>query len=172
MYEITQWLQTYREGIGMTPASAITTVFGAFAFTFVASICWGKLTEDFKAAGGFMAAAIIVGTFWILNHKLPGWGIKPEMHLIEGGAADGMKAQFGMVHQAYGLAGPWIDMGCAVAVGFWVGSIVTAIKGVKTLPHVMKATLQSLPLVLVVILGGLVGGAIVGLIGYSGAAFP
>ena len=151
-----EWLSTYNETLGMTPSSVITTIFGAFCFTFTASICWGKLVEDFKSAGGFMAAAFIVGTFWVMNHKLPGWGIAPEMREIEGA-----KRQFGLIFQAHHYAGPWIDMGFAVGFGLWVGSIY---RGGKVL--------RSVPRVVTVVVGGFIGGAVVGLIGFSGAALP
>jgi hypothetical protein len=154
---LVNWLSTYHDWLGMTPAGAITTVFGAFCFTFAASICWSKLTEDFRAAGGMLAAAIIVGTFWVMNHKLPGWGIEPGMHLDE----ESVKMQYGLIFQAHHYAGPWIDMGCAVGFGLWVGSIYAGGK-----------VLRSIPRVLVVIAGGLFGGAMVGLIGFSGAILP
>ena len=73
-----QFLSTYCDAIGMPPVSAITTIFGAFCVTFVIIICWGKLVEDFGPKGGMLCAAIIVGTFWVVNHKLPGFGINPE----------------------------------------------------------------------------------------------
>ena len=159
MESLVEWLKTYNETIGMAPASVITTIFGAFCFTFAVSMCWGKLVEDFKYAGGFLAAAIIVGTFWVMNHKLPGWGIAPAMHAGE--MDETVKLQYGLMFQSFNYAGPWIDMGCAVGFGLWVGSIFA---GGKAWP--------SVPRLLAVIAGGLIGGGLVGLIGYSGAAFP
>ena len=162
MDSLVEWLSRYNETLGMPVASVITTIFGAFCFAFAASICWGKLTEDFNAAGGLMAAAIIVGTFWVLNHKLPGWGIEPGLHVIQDeGPQQGMKMQYGLVYQAHDYGGPWIDMGFAVGFGLWVGSIRAGGKAMRSLPRV-----------LIVILGGLIGGALVGLIGFSGAVLP
>lgn len=158
MSGLVEWLSTYNETIGMSPASVVTTIFGAFCFAFTASLCWSKLTEDFRAAGGLLAAAIIVGTFWVLNHKMPGWGIEPALHES---AETGRKMQYGLIHQAHDYGGPWIDMGFAVGVGLWVGSIYT---GGKVRPSVSR--------LLVVLAGGLLGGALAGLIGYSGAELP
>ena len=63
----------------MSPVSVITTIFGGFCVAFVVIICWGKLVEDFGHRR-HACAAIIVGTFWVMNHKLPGFGINPEVH--------------------------------------------------------------------------------------------
>ena len=65
-----EFLSTYSETWGMTPASVIASVFGAFAATFAVLICWPKLVKDFGAAGGILSAAFLIGTFWLLNHKL------------------------------------------------------------------------------------------------------
>jgi hypothetical protein len=156
MEYLVQWLKTSNDTIGMTPASAITTTFGAFCFAFTVCICWPKLVEDFKWAGGFIAAGIIVGTFWVMNHKLPGWGIAPAMREM----ASGDKGQFGLIHQAHNYGGPWIDMGFAAGFSLWISSI-----------HGGGRPGKSLPTLAAVILGGLVGGALVGLIGFSGAEF-
>ena len=69
-----EWLQTYNEMFGMYHAGIITTIFGAFAVTFTVLMSWPKLVKDFGPIGGFMAAALIIGTFWLVNHKLPGFG--------------------------------------------------------------------------------------------------
>ena len=76
-------------------------------------------------------------------------------------AADDVKRQYGLIFQAYHYAGPWIDMGFAVAFGLWIGSIYSGKKGGNSLPRVAA-----------VIVGGLIGGGLVGLIGMSGAALP
>ncbi|MGA3100029.1 MAG: hypothetical protein ABSF25_26550, partial [Bryobacteraceae bacterium] len=68
----------YAASIGMPPVSILTTIFGAFCVAFAVIICWGRLVEDFGPIGGMFAAAFIIGTFWVLNHKLPGFGINPE----------------------------------------------------------------------------------------------
>ena len=154
---LTIWLSTYYEQIGMTPASAITTTFGAFCFAFVVSICWGKLVEDFNWAGGFMAGAFLVGTIWVMNHKLPGWGIAPEMH----SDPEGNKLQYGLIFQSHHYGGPWIDMGFAAGFALWIGSIFS---GAKVGSSVVR--------ILAVLIGGIIGGGIVGLIGFTGAALP
>ena len=69
---MSEWLQTYNEMFGMYHAGIITTIFGAFAVTFTVLMSWPKLVKDFGPIGGFMAAARIIGTFWLVNHKLPG----------------------------------------------------------------------------------------------------
>ncbi len=79
------FLSTYNEAIGMAPVSVITTIFGAFCIAFVVIVCWGKLVEDFGPAGGMLCAAIIIGTFWVMNHKLPGFGINPGITAGSGG---------------------------------------------------------------------------------------
>lgn len=71
---MSEWLQTYNELWGMYNAGIITSIFGSFAVTFTVIFCWPKLVRDFGAKGGFIAAALIIGTFWLVNHKLPGFG--------------------------------------------------------------------------------------------------
>ena len=94
MYE---WMSHYVDWLGMSPVSVLTTVFGAFCVTFVVIICWGRLVEDFGPIGGMMAAGIIIGTFWVMNHKLPGFGINPEgIPHPEGGSK-----QFGLIYQGF-----------------------------------------------------------------------
>ena len=89
-----EFLSTYSETWGMTPASVIASVFGAFAATFAVLICWPKLVKDFGAAGGILSAAFLIGTFWLLNHKLPGFGINPDQ--IKD--ASGHVQQFGLIY--------------------------------------------------------------------------
>ena len=55
-------------------------------------------------------------------------------------------------------------MGNAIACGFWVHGLVGAQKGTRG-----GLVLESLPRMFVAILGGAVGGAITGLIGFTGA---
>lgn len=140
-----------------TVATAICSIFGAFAFTFVAAICWGKLVEHFGPAGGFMAGFLIVGTLWLLNHKLPGF--LPGMGLDPNVVAKDLKLgmggdQYGLIFQA---GGPWIDMGCAVGFGLWVCSLFSGAK-----------VGSSCKRILIVVLGGLFGGAMVGLTTFTG----
>jgi hypothetical protein len=152
-------LSAYIETIGMSPVNVITTIFGAFCATFVVAICWGKLVEDLGPTGGMLSAAIIIGTFWILNHKLPGFGINPEgiPH------PDGGPKQFGLIYQGFRGASPWVDMGTAIGMGLWVSSLAAIPKGLRK-----ARALESLPRLGVALLGGIVGGVITGLVGWTG----
>ena len=157
MYE---FLSTYNAIIGMPPISVITTIFGAFCVAFAVIICWGKLVEDFGPGGGILCAAFIIGTFWVMNHKLPGFGINPDFIKDP----EGNPMQFGLVYQGYKGAAPWVDMGTAIAAGLWVHGLLMARRGQR-----VPLAKESAPRVLAVILGGIVGGAIVGLVGWTGA---
>ncbi|WP_315115881.1 Lin0368 family putative glycerol transporter subunit [uncultured Clostridium sp.] len=74
----------------MTLKLAIATIAGAAIFPFLIRMVWGRLVDKFGAIGGWMAAGILVGTTWCLNHGI------------------------NMIHQT-GRA--WIDMAWAAAVG-------------------------------------------------------
>ncbi|WFD09998.1 Lin0368 family putative glycerol transporter subunit [Tepidibacter hydrothermalis] len=82
----------------MTLKLAIGTFAGAFIFPFMIRLVWGKLVEDFGPAGGWMAAAFIVGLCWTLNHGVG------AIHQMEGGA--------------------WIDMAWAAGIGLWAATVV------------------------------------------------
>ena len=147
---IAGWLATYNESLGMHHASIITTIFGAAFVAFFIAIVWGKLVELYGALGGLIGGGSIVGTFWILNHKLPfGCG------LIEQG-------------------GPWVDMGLAVFAGLFTASLLDRLRAKRldpTLPGGGALMVDAFPRLLAVILGGMAGGAIVGLIGFTGVPF-
>jgi hypothetical protein len=146
--------------LGMSPASIVTTVFGAFCVTFVVIVCWGRLVKDFGPIGGMLAAGFIIGTFWLLNHKLPGFGINPEgIPHPEGG-----QKQFGLIYQGFGGSAPWVDMGTAIGFGMWVGGLYEAARGQR-----FKLAVESIPRVGAAILGGVIGGVITGLVGWTGA---
>ncbi len=146
--------------LGMSPAGVLTTIFGAFCVTFVVIVCWGRLVEDFGPAGGMLAAGIIIGTFWILNHKLPGFGINPEglPHPA------GVSKQFGLIYQCFRGDSPWVDMGTAIAFGMWSGGLWASPRSER-----MALIRESLPRIAAAIAGGLIGGAITGMVGWSGA---
>ena len=143
---MSEWLQTYNEFFGMYHAGIITSIFGAFAVTFTVLMSWPKLVKDFGPIGGFMAAALIIGTFWVVNHKLPGFGFSTGLL----NDADGLPMQFCLIHQGNRGSAPWVDMGWAIARG-----------------GLLK---EAFPRWLVIILGGIVGGIFVGLTGYTNAA--
>ncbi len=155
-----EWMVQYVPAIGMAPVSVITTVFGAFAVTFVAIVCWRRLVDDFGPAGGMLAAGIIVGTFWVMNHKLPGFGIHPEglPH------PDGGTKQFGLIYQGFRGAAPWVDMGTAIAAGFWLVSLLEGKRGQRA-----RLAWESVPRVVAAVAGGAIGGAVVGMVGWTGA---
>ena len=154
------FLSNYLPAIGMSPVSIVTTIFGGFCVAFTVIICWGKLVEDFGPAGGMLCAAIIVGTFWVMNHKLPGFGINPEF--IKNSSGDVL--QFGLVYQGFKGAAPWVDMGTAIATGLWVHSLLMSQRSQR-----VALARESLPRVLAVVIGGIVGGSMVGLVGWTGA---
>ena len=156
------WLSTYNETTGFYNASLITTVFGAFCVAFVIALCWPKLVELYGALGGILGGPFIVATFWVLNHKLPGIGIAPAG--IE--HPDGGIQQFGLMSQAFRGGAPWVDMGLAIGVGMWVASLIDCRRDGKGGGGLV---VESLPRLFCVVLGGVIGGAIVGLIRYSGA---
>jgi len=163
------WLGTYNETLGMCHASIFTTIFGAAFVAFFIAICWGKLVELYGALGGLVGGGAIVGTFWVLNHKLPGLGIAPGGIPHEGGTGI---YQYGLIVQAFHCTGPWIDMGLAVFVGLFVASFLERLRARKldsSLPNGPALLGEAFPRVLSVILGGMAGGAIVGLIGFTGA---
>lgn len=54
----------------MTAGLALTTAVGGFLFPFAIRMMWGKMVESWGPAGGWMAAAFIVGTLWTINHGL------------------------------------------------------------------------------------------------------
>lgn len=154
------WLSTYNAAFGMPPVSVVTSVFGAFAVTFAVILCWPKLVHDFGPVGGFLSAALLIGTFWMLNHKLPGFGIHPECLPDPNGGSK----QFGLIYQAYRGACPWVDMGSAIAGGFWLSSLLDAKKGSRK-----ALAKESLPRAVAALAGGVAGGVITGLIGWTGA---
>ena len=166
---IAGWLGTYNDTFGMHNASIITTIFGAAFVAFFIAIVWGKLVEIYGALGGLIGGGAIVGTFWVFNHKLPGFGISP------GGIAhsDGVGIyQFGMILQAHYATSPWVDMGLAVFFGLFTASFLERLRAKKldpTLPGGVALLGESVPRLLSVILGGMTGGAVVGLIGFTGA---
>ncbi|WP_455639498.1 Lin0368 family putative glycerol transporter subunit [Parabacteroides sp.] len=158
---MSEWLLTYNELFGMYNAGIITSIFGAFAVTFTVILCWSKLVKDFGPIGGFMAAALIIGTFWLVNHKLPGFGFSTGLATD----ANGLPMQFSLIHQGARGSAPWVDMGWAIAMGFVVCDTLCAPKGSR-----LGLLKEAFPRWVVIIIGGIVGGILVGLTGYTNAA--
>ena len=158
---MSEWLQTYNEFLCMDHAGIITSIFGAFAVTFTVLMSWPKLVKDFGPIGGFMAAALIIGTVWLVNHKRPGFGFSTGFL----NDADGLPMQFSLIHQGARGSAPWVDMGWAIAMGFILSDVLCAPKGTRG--GLLK---EAFPRWLVIILGGIVGGIFVGLTGYTNAA--
>ena len=59
---------------------------------------------------------------------------------------------------------PWVDMGTAIGLGMWVASLCESAKGKRVM-----LVVESMPRVAAAILGGAIGGAIAGLVGWTGA---
>ena len=160
------WLGTYNATFRMHNASIITTVFGSAFVAFFIAISWGKLVELYGALGGLIGGGAIVGTFWVLNHQLPGFGIGhdgfPRMDGLEG------NYQYGLIVQT----GPWIDMGLAVCTGLFVTTFLERLRANKldsSQPDGSTLLAEVFPRSISVILGGMAGGAIAGLVGFTGA---
>ena len=101
----------------MTVEQAVATVAGGFLFPFLIRMFWGKLVDHFGPIGGWMAAGMIVGTSWTINH------------------GTGLITQSGTV---------WIDMGLAAGVGLLVASTVRGGKLSKAIPNLGAALLGGL----------------------------
>jgi len=162
------WLGTYNETLKMHNASILTTIFGASFVAFFIALCWGKLVELYGALGGLIGGGAIVATFWVMNHKLPGFGIGHDGFPRPDGDPMGGVYQYGLIVQT----GPWIDMGGAVFAGLFVASFLEGLRRKRLDPsQPCGGTLlaEVTPRIISVILGGMVGGAIVGLVGFTGA---
>ena len=162
------WLGTYNKTLKMHNASIITTIFGASFVAFFIALCWGKLVELYGALGGLIGGGMIVATFWVMNHKLPGFGIGHDGFPRPSGDVMGGVFQYGLIVQT----GPWIDMGGAVCAGLFVVSFLERLRAKKldpSQPGGSALLCEVFPRAISVILGGIVGGAIVGLIGFTGA---
>lgn len=103
----------------MTAKEIIMTIMGAAIFSFLVIVLWGKLVNKLGVIGGFIAAMLIPGTMWILNH-----GIKN--HLIW---------QSGTV---------WIDMAWAVGIGVFISSKIQGGKITKAQNAVVAVILGGI----------------------------
>ncbi|HFR3766050.1 TPA: hypothetical protein ACHVGS_000641 [Streptococcus suis] len=101
----------------MTIEQAIATVVGAFIFSFVIRMIWGKLVDNFGPIGGWIAAAMIVGTVWCINHFV------------------------GLIMQT---GDAWIDMGLAAGVGVFVASVARGGKVNKAQTNILGAVVGGI----------------------------
>ncbi|WP_027108815.1 Lin0368 family putative glycerol transporter subunit [Lacticigenium naphthae] len=90
----------------MSLLQGITTFTGALLFPLFLRLFWGKLTNIFGTIGGWIAALLIVGGMWVVNHG----------------------TQTAFIYQSSVI---WIDMGLAAFVGVFTAS---ALKGGKIKP--------------------------------------
>lgn len=98
----------------MSGQAIITTICGAFIFPFIIRLMWGRFVKVGGVIGGFVAAFVIVGTMWLLNH-----GVKN--HLI---------VQSGVI---------WIDMAWPAAIGIFTASVVAGGKIKKSFINIGAA---------------------------------
>ncbi|HEP1819267.1 TPA: hypothetical protein VB845_001075 [Streptococcus suis] len=96
----------------MTIQQAVATLVGAFVFPFVIRLTWGKMVEHFGPIGGWLAASMVVGTVWCLNHGV------------------GLMSQSGDA---------WVDMGLAAGVGVFVASAARGGKVGKATNNILAA---------------------------------
>ncbi|WP_297421351.1 hypothetical protein [Clostridium sp.] len=80
---------------------------------------WGRLVNRFGGAGGFLAAFIIVGTIWIINHGM-------KYHFIQQGESG------------------WIDMAWAAAIGVFTATVVTGGKVKKSFYNIGAAVVGGI----------------------------
>ena len=88
----------------------IKTLLGAAIFPFVVRLLWDEIVKNFGPLGGWIAAGLIVGTMWLLNHGL------------------GLIVQSGKV---------WIDMALAVATGVLVATTLEGNNIKESIPTLM-----------------------------------
>ena len=103
----------------MSGQAIITTILGAFLFPIFLRLFWGRLVNRLGAVGGFLAAIIIVGTIWIINHGM-------DNHLIK---------QSGSV---------WIDMAWAAAIGIFTASVAAGGKIRKSFTNMGAAVVGGI----------------------------
>lgn len=98
---------------------AMLTITGSFVFTFLVLTVWGRLVNSMGAIGGYVAALMIPGTMWILNH-----GIKN--------------------HFIYQTGSVWIDMAWAIGIGVCVSSKIKGKKIFKAKNTIMAAIIGGI----------------------------
>lgn len=103
----------------MTWFSFLSTVLGGFILPFLIILIWGPLVNRFGAKGGWLAAFLIIGPVWLLNH-----GLKQSL----------------IVQQS----SVFVDMGLATAVGVFVYNSITQGQIKASLFYVFAAVLGGL----------------------------
>lgn len=101
----------------MSIQQAMATLLGAMVFGFLCNFIWGKLVDHFGPIGGWVAAGVLVGTVWSLNHGV------------------GLIVQSGKI---------WVDMGFAAFAGGLVCSTMNGAKISKSVPTVLSVMVGGL----------------------------
>lgn len=52
----------------MTIYHLLLTLLGSFVPPFLIALLWGRLVKRYGVIGGFIAAIIVIGPMWLLNH--------------------------------------------------------------------------------------------------------
>ncbi len=101
----------------MTIPQALFTFMGAALFPFFVILFFDKFVHKFGGIGGFIAAGLIIGNMWLVNHG------------------------FGLITQS----GPvWVDMAFAAGSGVFVSTLLHQGKLSKALPNLFVAFLGGL----------------------------
>ncbi|MCK1189460.1 hypothetical protein MXZ89_05200 [Streptococcus uberis] len=99
----------------MTLIQFFTTLLGGFLLPFTILLLWGKMVDRFGAKGGFLAAFMIIGPIWFLNHGMA----------------------HPLIHQGSSV---FIDMGYATAIGLLAYGLFRGL-GIKVHLHNLAAML-------------------------------
>lgn len=111
----------------MTIKLALTTMCGAFIFSFLIRFIWGRMVEKWGALGGWMAALFLVGSVWGMNH--------------------------GLKHPLIYQSGPvWIDMAWVAGIGVFTASVISGGKVAKALSNILAAVIGGTLAALIVTL--------------------
>jgi len=102
----------------MTIGQTIATIIGSALFPIGIRLVWGKMVEDFGPAGGWMAAAFVVGTLWSLNH--------------------------GLTNPMITQTGFWVDMALAGGVGVYTTSLIHGGKVKGSLSTILAALIGGI----------------------------
>ncbi|MGX7205746.1 Lin0368 family putative glycerol transporter subunit [Enterococcus pingfangensis] len=103
----------------MSFSLGFATLLGSFLFPFFIRIAWGKMVDAWGPAGGLVAATLITGTIWTLNH----------------GISTPMITQSGTI---------WVDMGLAAGVGCWVATAQLGFNKQKSLKNIFTAIIGGI----------------------------